>query len=165
MSAVITRIWSGLGHNTICSVLPLILIITCCLRVHFYLPCTHTMANACKHANKTKLIKALMSQLMPSSCVGHHVSWKKLQGTWNPDSVALAQMNTWSYFHHASVQSLNYNTNVQASVDVRIWTISLPLHRVRCKCSNLWTRGRGLSAGQTAKETRFEEISGWLFSS
>lgn len=58
-----------------------------------------------------------------------------------------------------------------------MWTLSLPLHKVRCKHSNLWTRGRGLSAGQTGKEDDkkrdiylykpkkmwFEEISGWLF--
>lgn len=55
-----------------------------------------------------------MFQLMPSSFVGHHVSRNKLQGTWKTDSVALAQMNTWSCFRHASVESFNYITSVCA---------------------------------------------------
>lgn len=56
-----------------------------------------------------------MFQLMPSSFVGHHVSWKKLPGTWNPDTVALAQLNTWNCFPLALVKSLNYITCVHVN--------------------------------------------------
>ena len=43
-----------------------------------------------------------------------------------------------------------------------MWNKILPPNKVRNKRSNLSTRGRGSSAGQTAKENRVEEIGGWL---
>lgn len=73
----------------------------------------------------------------------------------SPDSMATAQINTRICFHCASAESLMH-------LYACMWTISQPLRRGRCKRSNLWTRGQGLSAGQTAKETRFEDIGGWL---